>query len=196
VTDRSVKTVPNGQLCVKVDGLVCYCYRLSVVLSATDRVRNNFNGLFFRVYWVIILAKSSRYCSDETKKEKHNLLRLLHGKLTSSKSDEKVEAWQWFLRFSMNQTVIRYSLMSLTWKGSASRISLLAFVRTSNTSWPYMASPWKDFCRFISSAVLYLRVLTTGFKLRTFLPLIFAVLRSLCWIESISTLFCENRLNG
>jgi hypothetical protein len=53
------------------------------------------------------------------------------------------------------------------------------------------------FALFISPALLkLLRILTTGFKLRSILPIIFADLRSLCWNESISTLFCDNRSNG
>jgi hypothetical protein len=38
-----------------------------------------------------------------------------------------------------------------------------------NTSWSYMAIPWKYFCRFVSSTLLQLlRILTTSFKLESF----------------------------
>jgi hypothetical protein len=111
-----------------------HTFRLKLLLKVVVSLLENHKAaglLFFRLtmnsglcivavyYWVIILAKSPRYCSGETKNEKHNLLRILHGKLTSSKSDEKLEAWPWCLRFSMNQTVIRYSLLSLSWKGKS-----------------------------------------------------------------------------
>jgi hypothetical protein len=78
----------------------------------------------------------------------------------------------------MLKSLVTDTINDIVWKVCPYKI-IARVCKDTNTSWPYMSSPWKDFCPFISPTLLWLlRVLTTGFKLRSFLTLVYQIARS------------------